>query len=331
MKKFLYFVLGLAVSVSLFFVVRKVGSSPAPDSGSSPSSAHAKDAAGKEVVPDSSAFYQFRFLRSAELKSIGNLSQNVKTGVLDSGVLLVGASNSVNQLRGSIALADIPRRQINVDAKLIDISTEGLESSSVEWLLDTLASSTDQLAVEFDNGLNVGFVLGDISLAYSILTESSRCRVDSNPVLCCSEGESASIEFGEKRPIVTDVSTSDSGTTSSTYEYLTIGQGLSILPYCGVSNTVQLAIVQTSDEVSGSTLIDDNEVPIISSRELKTTVLVESGEAVVLGGLKKKVTEETTYSVPLLSSVPLVGRLFRSTSTEEREVELCLMLKPSVR
>jgi type II secretory pathway component GspD/PulD (secretin) len=130
--------------------------------------------------------------------------------------------------------------------------------------------------------LNAGFVAGDFSAVYSALIETGHCRIESNPVLCCSEGESASISFGEKRPFVT-----------------------------------------------GSTIIDENEVPITATRELVTTVSCHSGDAIVLGGLKK-VEEQTEYAVPLLSSVPIVGRLFRSKTEETREVELCIMLRPTV-
>lgn len=319
--------LGMGVACSFYWVVKSASGTEAKE----PEKETEKEQSSTKKAEQSvSGFYQFKNLRSDDLSGISKLADDVKTTVLDQGLLLVGSSNSVARLQETFATADIPRRQIKVDAKLIDVTTDDSKESSVEWLADTLASASDQLAVEYDAGLNAGFVAGDFSFVYSALNESGRCKITSNPVLSCSEGESAAITFGEDRPIVTETSISDSGTVSSSYEYESIGQALSVKPYCGVSNTVQIAVVQSSSEVIGSTLIDGNEVPITSSRKLQTTVSCVSGEAVILGGLKKEVEENRVYSVPLLSSVPLVGRLFRSNSSEIREVELCVMLRPSV-
>ena len=325
-KKIRLVLLGMGVACSFYWVVKSCAGDKSKKSSSevNPVAAKPKEQAVIE-------YYEFKHLKPDDLGGMDKVFDGVELVVLDSGFMVSGASNFVGQVIASVAKADVPRRQIDIDVKLIDVNKTDFKESAVKWLVDTLSVSPDVLRVGYDQGLNVGFVWGDLSAAYEVLEQSGQCRIDANPVLSCLEGETARITFGEKRPVVTGTSTTDGGTQISSYEYMSIGLGVQVTPYCGVSNTVQMAVQQTSEDVTGTTYIDGNEVPLLSSRQLSTSVRCEVDKALIIGGMKKKFVDQVEQSVPVLGSVPLVGRLFRGHSEEKREVELCVMLRPSVR
>ncbi len=316
--------LGMGVACSFYWVIKSAGASKAE-----------KEAEQVQEVPalilPVLEYYQFKHLRADDLADFDKLYDGVKLSVLDMGVMIAGQSNMVETVISAIAEADIPRKQIDIDVKVIDVTQSEGEESSVKWLVDTLSQVPDKVSVGYDGGLNVGFLTGDLSFAYEVLEETGKCVINANPVLSCLESETARISFGEKRPIVTDTSTTDGGTQNSSYEYRNIGLSVDVTPHCGESNTVQMIVRQISEDITGSTAIDGNEVPLMSSRELSSSVRCQNGETLILGGMKKTNTDEVEVRVPLLSRIPLAGRLFKSTEYRKRDVELCVMLKPSVR
>ncbi len=325
MGKFGLILLGLLVSCSFYWVVQV-----------------SKDNSSVEQIPVENIaepikqdnifeYYQFKFLKPDDLRDLGKVFESVQISVLDMGAFISGSAEQVSAVLAVIELADTPRRQIDIDVKVIDVTKSKANESAVKWLVDTLSKVPNKLTVGYDNGLNVGFVQGDLSFAYQVLEESGECVINANPVLSCLEGETAKISFGEKRPVVTDTLTTDGGSQSSSYEYMNIGIGVEVTPYCGESNTVQMVVEQVSDDITGTTLIDGNEVPLMSSREFSSSVRCEVGQALIVGGMRKTNVDDIEVRIPVLSRIPLAGRLFRSTEHRKREVELCVMLCPSVR
>jgi len=93
---------------------------------------------------------------------------------------------------------------------------------------------------------------------------------------------------------------------------------------------VSLEIVQKIDEQAGTTTIDNNEVPRIATRVLKTNVTVPNGGTLVLGGLRRERNNITKSGIPYLSKIPGIGALFRSTKTMKSRDELVIMMRPAV-
>ena len=89
-------------------------------------------------------------------------------------------------------------------------------------------------------------------------------------------------------------------------------------------NAVQLCRTEVS--VSGATAVDIS----INKREIKTTVIVDDGGTIVLGGLIDEEVQESVSKVPLLGDIPIVGNLFKSTSSSKRKRNLMVFLRPSI-
>ncbi len=91
-----------------------------------------------------------------------------------------------------------------------------------------------------------------------------------------------------------------------------------------------MEINQSTEDVGGTTRIDGNEVPIITSRELEASVAIRSGGTLVLGGLVRENKRESQTKVPFFGSIPIFGALFRSSSTENVRTELLVLISPEV-
>jgi len=89
---------------------------------------------------------------------------------------------------------------------------------------------------------------------------------------------------------------------------------------------VQLTIEQETSSISGNTGVDIS----INKREIKTTVMAESGDTVILGGLIDDDVQESEQKVPLLGDLPIIGHLFKSTSTSTRKRNLMVFLRATI-
>src|SRR5699024_10206395 len=90
-----------------------------------------------------------------------------------------------------------------------------------------------------------------------------------------------------------------------------VGIKLKVTPQINEGDAVQMTIEQEVSSLSGATSVD----VIINKRELKTTVMADDGETIVLGGLIDEDVQESVSKIPLLGDIPILGRLFSSTST----------------
>jgi len=125
--------------------------------------------------------------------------------------------------------------------------------------------------------------------------------------------------------------TSNNGlVTNSSVEFKTVALQLEVVPLINSNREVSLDILQKEDEVAGSTLIDNNSIPTIATRYIKTSVTVPNNSTLVLGGLIKVSQNNTKTGIPVLSNIPLLGNLFSTTSKEKIRTELVILISPEV-
>ena len=151
----------------------------------------------------------------------------------------------------------------------------------------------------------------------------------STPSIIAMDNETASLVIGQEIPITIGESLGANNTkpfrTTSRQE---VGIKLSIKPQINEGNSVILEIQQEVSGVAGA-LIAGTDV-ITNKRMIETTVLVDNNQVIVLGGLIDDDIEETVSSVPLLGKIPLLGRLFRSSSSSVVRRNLTVFLRPKI-
>jgi general secretion pathway protein D len=169
----------------------------------------------------------------------------------------------------------------------------------------------------------------DLDATIAAAADRGDVKIVSRPVVLAANDEQAEVVVGSQRPFVqvsrslaTDVAVRD-----QVVQYKDVGTKLTVRPTISIDGTVQLNVMQ---EVSNATTESAFNAPVISTRSIRTDLLVRDSQTVVLGGLTDQEHSVHSTGIPLLSSIPLLGGLFGSHSRTTVETELFVFITPRV-
>jgi general secretion pathway protein D len=154
-------------------------------------------------------------------------------------------------------------------------------------------------------------------------------KIVSRPVVLTANDEQAEVVVGSQRPFVQISRTlpTGPGVRDQVVQYKDVGTKLTVRPTISVDGTVQLSVAQ---EVSNATTETAFDAPVISTRSIRTDLLVKDGQTIALGGLTDRQHDVQAAGIPLLSSIPLIGGLFGRQSRNTTETEHFIFLTPRV-
>lgn len=214
------------------------------------------------------------------------------------------------------------------------ISIIGAEVSEDSTIASTFRSSAagSLLALE---GLSAGVARykadgTSFAVILNLIAQDADSNVLSTPSIMTMDNEVASIIVGLEIPITTGETLS--GSNSNPFRSVTrqeIGVKLVVRPQINEGNAVKLHIIQEVSSIFGPLSASSSDL-ITNKRSIETTVLVEDGETIVLGGLIDDDIQESIKKVPVLGDIPLLGRLFRSTSISRTKRNLMVFLRPTI-
>ncbi len=199
-----------------------------------------------------------------------------------------------------------------------------------------------QVAVGALPGMQIAtFILGSIDIYINALTATARFRIASRPAVFTANNKKATIYNGKKIAVPTSTVTTlgaggsantTSGSQQSNIQYQDVVLKIEVVPLINSEKEISLQIVQTNDTLSqSSTNIGGGvSVPEINTQELNTTVIVPDRSTILLGGLVTQQDTKNVAGVPFLSTIPLMGNLFKSTSDVTDRQELVVMIQPTV-
>ncbi|WP_374258904.1 type II secretion system secretin GspD [Aquabacterium sp.] len=276
--------------------------------------------------------------------------------------LVITATDSMyRQLRAVIDQLDGRRAQIYIEAMIVKVDAEKAAQLGVQWagaagsskivgvgtnlgttdissLTSAIATaksgsipSVGGLTVALARRLSDGtYSLG--ALANFLQTEAGG-NILSTPNLVTLDNEEAKIVVGENVPFVTG-SYTNTGTTSSgtvnpfqTIERKDVGLTLRVRPQVGEGGTVRMTIFQEDARVSSTSTTSG---PTTSKSSIESTVVVDDGQVLVLGGLMKDEYSDEASKVPLLGDIPVLGNLFKSQERSRKKTNLMVFLRPIV-
>ncbi|NWK54009.1 hypothetical protein HW115_00175 [Verrucomicrobiaceae bacterium N1E253] len=209
-----------------------------------------------------------------------------------------------------------------------------INTSTNNPLADLVAlSTTAGLTAAGSGGLNLYGQLDNISVVLRALETHTDFKVLSRPTVTTANNRKAVISSGRRIAVPTNTFTSGAnvGTTQSTnIEYRDVLLRFEVVPLINSEEEVTLRISLLNEDTQGSQIIDDNEIPTIVTESITTTITVPNNKTVVLGGLVTEKLRNGTSGVPVLSSIPLLGRLFRSDVKEVDLRELLIFMQPRI-
>ncbi len=214
------------------------------------------------------------------------------------------------------------------------ISTIGAETSEDSTTSSTMQTRAANSLLALD-GLAVGvarYKASGTSFAtiLNLIAQDADSNVLSTPSIMTMDNEEASIVVGQEIPITTGETLS--GSNSNPFRSVTrqeIGVKLTVRPQINEGNAVKMYINQEVSSIFGP-LGEMSTDLITNKRNIKTTVLVEDGETIVLGGLIDDNVQELVKKVPFLGDIPLLGRLFKTTSISRTKRNLMVFLRPTI-
>ena len=185
------------------------------------------------------------------------------------------------------------------------------------------------------------FILGSIDLYINALTSTDRFRIASRPAVFTANNKKATIYNGTKIAVPTSTVTTlggggsanaTSGSQQSNIQYQDVVLKIEVVPLINSAKEISLQIVETNDTISPNSQAVGGgvQVPDINTQELNTTVIVPDRATILLGGLVTQQDTKNVAGVPFLSTIPLMGNLFKSTSDTVNRQELVVMIQPTI-
>ncbi|HED33509.1 MAG TPA: type II secretion system protein GspD [Gammaproteobacteria bacterium] len=231
----------------------------------------------------------------------------------------------------SSQLASVPDPDNPSDSNPVGVSTFGNNAG----LISLLSGDTTTIAGAITQGLTLGAagISGGNQFAFILkaLTTDAATNILSTPSVVTMDNQEASIVIAQNVPFLTGSFTTNAAGASNpfqTIERQDVGITLKVTPQINDGNTIKLDIDQEVSNVAQSAAA--NGGIITNRRSITTSVLVEDGEILVLGGLIDETLRDQVSKVPILGDIPLLGWLFRSHTTSRDKQNLMVFMRPSI-
>ncbi|MFH1626399.1 MAG: type II secretion system secretin GspD [Pseudomonadota bacterium] len=276
-------------------------------------------------------------------------------------LIIMASPQDYTVLKEIIKKLDIMRAQVLVEALIAEVSLDKTKQLGIEWRtfeqpeagkvrffggtsvplgtegtggIDTLTVSPYGTS---PSGLFLGAVKGTITFGgqqflnlgalIRAFQSDSNVNILSTPHLLTMDNEEAEIIVGEERPFLKTSQVTDVGTTTRTFEYKDLGIILRITPQISKGKMVKLKIFQ---EIKS--FVEQVEVGAINTtkRQARTTVVVEDGDTVIIGGLIRDDTRKSVSQVPCLGSIPVLGWFFKGFYQRDTKTNLLVFVTPHI-
>ena len=265
----------------------------------------------------------------------------------------------MNEVEFIVEQLDVRRAQVLIEAAIVEISDDAGQDLGVQWVAgDESGSSSPVAGTNFENvGVSVGEILGAVQADQAIapgtgatlaagerdrtgvswgvliqaLSSSAKANLLSTPSIITLDNEESEIIVGQNVPFRTGQTAQTGDGLSNpftTIERRDVGLTLKVTPSISDDDVVRLAVEQTTEDIAASVA---NAADLITNRrEIKTSVLADDTETIVLGGLINEDYRTQVNKVPFLGDIPFLGALFRSESQERTKRNLIVFLRPTI-
>lgn len=270
----------------------------------------------------------------------------IKADEQTNALIITAAPDVMRDLEAVVAKLDVRRAQVLVEAVIVEVQDGQGLNIGVQWANKygggtQFAGSAPGVSAGFKNGMSdvfgkanglmTGFYSGNWGVLLSAIASNNQNNILATPSIVTLDNAEAEFSVGQDVPILTGSQTTNSDNVFNTVSRKTVGIKLKVKPQINQGQSVLLQIEQEVSSVADSAgATPDSLGATFNIRTVNNTVLVDSGETVVVGGLLDKSNSELESSVPILGKIPLVGALFRSTATKASKRNLMLFIRPTI-
>lgn len=285
------------------------------------------------------------------LSSRGSVSVDERTNTL----LIKDTATSIESVRRMIENLDIPVKQVKIESRMVTVRDNVQEDLGIRWgfsdqqnsdgVSGTLTGANNianGIIPDLNQRLNVNLPVANpagsigfhvakladgtlIDLELSALEQENKAEIIASPSITTANQKLARIEQGTEIPYVQAAS---SGATTVTFKKAVLS--LEVTPQITPDDKIVLDLVITQDTRGDTVQTPTGPAVAIDTQEIRTQVLVDNGQTVVLGGIYQQQIVSSTKKVPLLGDIPYVGHLFKSNSEFNEKKELLIFVTPKI-
>jgi type II secretory pathway component GspD/PulD (secretin) len=303
-----------------------------------------------------------KFLNAKSLKtSISKMSSeygDMEPDAKGNSLIICDTQENIAKILAQVRKADRRPDQIMIEVVLLDVKLNNDTEIGISWdllttddhdavfrqnlgfsnrLQSTIRSQDNIGAATAFNTTGAGSDLwllwpGDIRSVIHALQKKSNVEILASPRVMVVSGQTASIEAVEEIPYREQTDTSQGGATAMTStQFKNVGVKLNVGATLTDDKFILLNVeTEQNVETSKSTVSGVVGIPIVDTRKIQSSLLLEDSQILVIGGLRRKETKKQTNQVPILGDLPIVGLAFKSTDTVENNSELLVILSPHI-
>lgn len=280
-------------------------------------------------------------ITKALTKDVGTIEVDERTNKL----VVTDLPHNMERIKALVADFDSKTREVLIEAKIVEITLSddfamGVDWSKVYGLAEDSLTFTGSFPFNAPTStastmkLSVGTLANDkYNVALTLIKSFGKLKVVSSPHIVVCNNEEAKFMVGTREAyITTTITTGDvTTTTSESVQFIDVGVTLYVTPTINKDGFVKMHIKPEVSSISEwLTTTEGNKIPIVDTSNVETDVLVQDGNTIILAGLIKTTTDKNVSRMPLLGSIPLLGKLFSNVSDLNAKKELAIFLTPHV-
>ena len=269
----------------------------------------------------------------------------------NNAVMIYSSYDIFKRVRSVLRVLDVPQAQVVIEGTIAEVTLNDNLEYGVQWYLQSHGfnlsngasappgtGSTTPTPASAPGGaggaMTIGGMLGGINanVVLNALQSITKVKVISSPYLTVVNGKEARLVIGDQIPYAQKTqSSSSNGTVTITNAIQTMDTGiiLDVTPKIRSNNSVDLTIDQEVKQPDNS-ILQGNTQPVISTRSIKSNVIVQSGRTILLGGMIQEGVNKLQSGVPAAQNLPLIGGLFKTKNDTSTRTELLVMITPRV-
>lgn len=284
-----------------------------------------------------------------------------------SHIIVTDTESKVRDITNLLSTIDRMTPQVLVEVRIYDITCKDNLDLGIDWyagrrtnwnasgypvnddIIAEKGGADTYIGSRTDPSLEAGFIAGtnkteastqgylrfgllndsiDINGILRAEKENIDAKLLANPRIMVVDNEEATFDIVTEHPYVERTITA--GSTTETVKFKNVGVKLVVTPHVAGNNMLRLKIAPEFSVLVTRVTVASSNVPVVDTRKVNTIALVRDGQAVVLGGLRKKETSMQVNKVPLLGDIPVLGNLFRFEGESTSNAELVVFITPHI-
>ena len=227
-----------------------------------------------------------------------------------------------------------------IQVLLAEVTLDATSELGVDWAYHSSGSPAFNAgsdlgaaeALKNFGGFSSGVTGSNFSFLLRALESEGRLQVLSRPQILTADNQEALVNIGQQVPFITNARVTQFGDSINSVEYRNVGVELKVIPRISPDGFVKMDVAPRISQLSSSDvdLGRGAKAPIINERSATTTVSVQSGQSILIGGLISTTDDTRANRMPFLGKIPYLGALFRSHKKIEDRKELLIILTPQV-